>query len=68
MTGSIKALSRIFSPTSLLDWSRREELNTPSTEYNSVALTLSYTGSEAHNPILVLAKIDRKMLRILGVS
>ena len=27
-----------------LDWSRREELNTPSTGYDSVALTLSYTG------------------------
>ena len=25
-------------------WSRREELNTPSTDYDSAALTLSYTG------------------------
>ena len=26
------------------DWSRREELNTPSPDWYSVALTLSYTG------------------------
>jgi hypothetical protein len=25
-------------------WSRREDLNTPSADYNSAALTLSYTG------------------------
>ena len=30
-------------------WSRREELNTPSAEYNLAALTLSYTGQrEVH--------------------
>src|SRR5690349_13475732 len=28
------------------DWSRREELNAPSAEYNSAALSLSYTGLE----------------------
>jgi hypothetical protein len=27
-----------------LGWSRREELNTPSADYDSAALTLSYTG------------------------
>ena len=27
-------------------WSRREDLNTPSAEYNSAALTLSYTGTK----------------------
>ena len=26
------------------NWSRREELNTPSAKYNSAALALSYTG------------------------
>jgi len=26
------------------NWSRREELNTPSARYNLAALTLSYTG------------------------
>jgi hypothetical protein len=29
----------------LVFWSRREELNAPSAEYDSAALTLSYTGS-----------------------
>ena len=29
------------------DWSRREELNTPSAKYNLAALTLSYTGNKA---------------------
>lgn len=27
-------------------WSRREDLNTPSADYNSAALTLSYTGKK----------------------
>jgi hypothetical protein len=27
-------------------WSRREELNTPSADYRSAALTLSYTGTK----------------------
>jgi hypothetical protein len=30
-------------------WSRREELNTPSTDYDSAALTLSYTGADSKN-------------------
>jgi hypothetical protein len=37
----------LFVPITSLseaDGSRREELNTPSTDYDSVALTLSYTG------------------------
>jgi hypothetical protein len=29
-------------------WSRREELNTPSADYKSAALTLSYTGVVKH--------------------
>jgi hypothetical protein len=28
----------------LKDWSRREDSNTPPTDWNSAALTLSYTG------------------------
>jgi hypothetical protein len=28
-----------------LNWSRQEELNTPSADYKSAALTLSYTGA-----------------------
>jgi hypothetical protein len=31
----------------LKNWSRREELNTPSAKYNLAALTLSYTGNKA---------------------
>lgn len=29
-----------------MNWSRREELNTPSADYRSAALTLSYTGKK----------------------
>ena len=38
------------SPEARHIWSRREELNTPSAEYNSAALPLSYTGLKTRRP------------------
>jgi hypothetical protein len=35
-----------------LDWSRREDLNTPSADYRSAALTLSYTGENGECLVL----------------
>ena len=40
----LRAESRHLSSGTLKARSRREELNAPSTDYDSVALTLSYTG------------------------
>jgi hypothetical protein len=37
-----------MAPLILFEWSRREELNTPSAEYASAALALSYTGNYSH--------------------
>jgi hypothetical protein len=34
------------------NWSRREELNTPSADYRSAALTLSYTGKTADSLLI----------------
>src|SRR5262245_55997318 len=39
-------------------WSRREELNAPSTEYNSVALTLSYTGVAQTTSLMPRSSLD----------
>src|SRR6266446_2583161 len=40
--GAVRSRYQTIDPR--IGWSRREELNTPSTDWNSVALTLSYTG------------------------
>jgi hypothetical protein len=43
-------------------WSRREDLNAPSADYNSAALTLSYTGMDLfipHSPRTHSGRDDR---------
>ena len=46
--GKLMSLSEFGSggkwPIALWEWSRREDLNAPSADYGSAALTLSYTG------------------------
>jgi hypothetical protein len=42
---TIQSLAR-RDPRVNRNWSRREDLNTPSADYSSAALTLSYTGVE----------------------
>jgi hypothetical protein len=39
-------------------WSRREELNAPSAEYDSAALTLSYTGISGREIVPPASKTD----------
>jgi hypothetical protein len=41
---SLSGFPRSSSGLLEMNWSRREELNTPSTDYDSAALALSYTG------------------------
>ena len=40
-------------------WSRREELNAPSAEYDSAALTLSYTGPESPEEYTIFSEGPR---------
>jgi hypothetical protein len=54
----------------LNEWSRREELNTPSADYRSAALTLSYTGTllSQLNPIVASSEMDASQSRHLSDS
>jgi hypothetical protein len=44
LANRLGAFGNFITSQSEADGSRREESNTPSTDYDSVALTLSYTG------------------------
>ena len=49
-------------------WSRREELNTPSADYSSAALTLSYTGVETEKSLGIYTNalpLDNKKMSFL---
>lgn len=48
----------MFADPNFLGWSRREDLNAPSAEYDSAALALSYTGLGAYNIIPHRPKIQ----------